>query len=217
VSSFTPQMQAALAAPQVTVFGAVELLLPGHALRLIEGAGRVQFGDGRVFTGLDATFGAIDAIDVISDGAGDEAPEVTLTLTPAGDAAAGVLASAAMQGAQASLYLGAIDPISGLVIPDPLLVFLGEVDVPTMRSGPEGRRVEYSIVSVFERFFSDDEGARLSDTFHRSVWPGETGLAGVTGVDKPIYWGVEGPRSASITYGSGGGGRGFRDALNAVF
>ncbi len=215
MSQFSPQMGTALAAPIATVFGAVELLLPGHTIRLLDGAGRVAFGDGRIFTGLDATFGAVDSLDVISDGAGDEAPQVNLTLIPAGDSAAATLASPAMQGSQASIWIGAIDPATGLVIPDPLLVFLGEVDVPTLSSDAQGRRLELSLVSAFERFFMDDEGTRLSDTHHKSIWPGETGLAGVTGIDQKIYWGVQAPVSA-ISYG-GGSGRGFRDGLAAVF
>ncbi|MDF1506492.1 hypothetical protein PYV61_26290, partial [Roseisolibacter sp. H3M3-2] len=47
-----------------------------------------------------------------------------------------------------------------------------------------------------------DEGAGLSDTFHTSIWPGETGLSGVTGVDQQIYWGVASP-TPSIFYGGG--------------
>jgi hypothetical protein len=212
MSQFTPAMETALAAPIATVFGAVEILLPSYALRLLDQAGTVSFG-GHTFSGLDATFGAIDSLDVISDGTGDEAPEVSLTLIPSGDAASGSLASATMQGSQVSIWIGAVDPVSGLVIPDPLLVFLGELDVPVLTSSDAGRTLEFSIVSAFEKFFADDEGARLSDAFHQSIWPGETGLAGVTGVDKQVYWGVEGPRSAISYGGFGGGGFDIRRAI----
>jgi hypothetical protein len=214
MSEFTPEMEAALAAPTATVFGAVEILLPGYAIRLLDGAGQVTFG-GHVFTGIDPTFGAIQSMDVINDGTGDEAPAVSLTLIPSGDAAAATLASATMQGSQVSLWIGAVDAVSGLVIPDPMLVFLGALDVPVITSSSEGRTLEFSVVSAFEKFFADDEGVRLSDTFHQSIWPGETGLAGVTGVDKKIYWGVQAPAS-SISYGPFGG-RSFGDAVNAAF
>jgi hypothetical protein len=197
----TPQLDAALASLAPTVVGAIEILLPDHALRLIDGAGRVTIG-GNVFLGRDPTYGTIDSVDVIADGTGDEAPEVRLTLLPASDAAAASLASATMQGSQVSIWLAALDPVSGLVIPDPLLVFLGELDVPTLKAGEHRRELEYSIVSVFEKFFADDEGARLSDTFHQSVWPGEKGFAFVTGADETIYWGADAPPS-NISYGGG--------------
>lgn len=200
MSQFTAPMQAALAGTNATIFGAVEILLPGYTLRLLDGAGRVTFA-GKTFEGLDPTFGTIDSIDVIADGTGDEAPSVSLTLIPSGDAAAGALASASMQGSQVSMWIGAVDPATGIVIPDPHLFFLGEMDVPVLDSSTGARRLELTIVSAFEKFFMDDEGARLSDTFHRFVWPGETGLASVTGVDQQIYWGIDSPRG-TITYGA---------------
>jgi hypothetical protein len=216
MSAFTSQMETALAAPVATVFGAVEILLPGYAIRLLDGAGQVTFG-GHSFTGFDPTFGAIESMDVISDGTGDEAPAISLTLIPSGDAAAGTLAAASMQGSQVSLWIGAVDAVSGLVIPDPMLVFLGAIDVPVLTSSSEGRTLELSVVSAFEKFFADDEGVRLSDTLHRSIWPGETGLAGVTGVDKKVYWGVETPIS-SVSYGSGTGigPRAIEDLIRAL-
>ena len=58
-----------------------------------------------------------------------------------------------------------------------------------------------------ERFFDDDEGARLADGFHRSVWPGEEGLAFVTGVEKTVYWGMDAPPSAVVA-GRTGAARG---------
>jgi len=192
MTQMTPQLDAALAGFAPTVFGAVEILLPDYTLRLIEGAGRLSFG-GNTFVGRDPTFGVIDSVDVIADGTGDDAPEVRLTLLPASDAAAATLASATMQGSQVSIWLGALDPATGQVIPDPLLVFLGELDVPTLKAGEHRRELEYSVVSVFEHFFSDDEGARLSDTFHQSIWPGEKGFAFVTNVDTPVYWGADPP------------------------
>lgn len=195
MTQMTPQLDAALAGFAPTIFGAVEILLPGYALRLIDGAGQVSFG-GNTFLGRDTTFGVIDSVDVIADGTGDEAPQVTLTLLPASDAAAASLAAASMQGSEVQIFLGALDPATGLVIPDPMLVFLGILDVPTLKASASSRTLEYTIASVFENFFSDDEGARLSDTFHQSVWPGELGLSYVTGVDETVVWGADTPPAA---------------------
>lgn len=46
-------------------------------------------------------------------------------------------------------------------------------------------------VSSSERFFEDNEGARLSDGFHQEVWPGELGMANATGIGKRDYWGAD--------------------------
>lgn len=205
MSALASGMDAALAADRATIFGAVEIVLPGKTIRLLDGAGAVSFG-GSVFTGDDPIYGVLGAITDLTDGTGDEVPAISLTLLPPNDTAAATLAAATMQGAAVKLWLGVLDPATGLVVPDPYLAFLGEVDVPTIKSGSSGREVDYEIVSVMERLFEDDEGTRLADGFHQSIWPGETGLAAVTGIEQPVYWGVDPPPGA-VVGGSSGGGR----------
>jgi hypothetical protein len=208
VTELTPALDAALAGDRPLVFGALELDLPGGAARFLDGAGEISFA-GRTFTGTDPSFGTIAAIDAISDGGSDEAPGLGLTLLPPNDTAAAVLAGATVQGATATLWIGAIDSATGLVVPDPYLVFLGEVDVATIRAGESGRSVDYDLVSMSERFFDADEGFRLNDSFHRLVWPGETGLFDVTGVEQTIYWGVAPPPGAVAAGARQGGGGSF--------
>jgi hypothetical protein len=210
----TPQLTAALDAVSHTIFGCVEILLPGYNLRLLDGAGQITFG-GKTFYGHDATFGTLAACEQIDDGAGDEAPALQLTFHPASDAAAATLAAPTMQGSLATVWLGALDITTGLVVPDPEIVFIGELDVPRLIAGEGKRSLELELVSASERFFADDEGARLSDTFHKYLFPGELGLAFTTGVEEQIYWGSEAP-AGGVSYGGGGSGRGFRDAINAA-
>ena len=145
--------------------------------------------DGKTFTGSDPTYGSLFAVENLTDGGGDDAPAIQLTLAPASNAAATTLAEASMQGSPVSIWLGVIDPASGLVIGEPLLIFLGELDVPTLKAGPNSRLLDLEITSAFESFFFNDDGARLSDTFHEYLWPGETGLSQVTGILQQIYWG----------------------------
>lgn len=202
MSAFTPGMETALSADTPLVFGALKIQLPGYTLRLLDGAGVVTF-NGETFTGRDATFGTLEAIDVFTDGVGDEAPGISISLLPS-DAAASTLASPTMQGSPVTLWLGAVDRATGAVIPDPLMIFFGEIDQPTLRLGKGTRVLEYECVSSFERLFDVDEGARLANSFHQMIMPGETGFANVTGITKKIYWGSEGPES-SIT----GGGSAF--------
>ena len=203
MTGLSPGLDAALSADRALVFGSVEFLLPGYALRLLDGSGALNIG-GNAYSGRDATYGSLAAVSALSDGSGDQSPSLNITLIPPDDTAAGTLASAATQGSLVTVLLGAIDPATGLVIADPYLVFLGEIDVPTLRSGRDGRVLEYEVVSVMERLFSEDEGQRLADGFHKSVWPGETGFFDVTGIENTIYWGVQPPPNAVYSGSSSG-------------
>ena len=191
MTQLTPAFDAALAGWSPTIFGAVSIALPGYTMNLLDGAGVLAF-EGRTYAGRDPTFGALASIDSLTDGTGDNAPALSITLLPSGNAAAGTLAAATMQGSQVLIHIGAVDPASGAVIADPQLLFIGELDVPTLQSKANSRELDYEVVSVFERFFQDDEGARLAPGYHKSIWPGELGLDDVTGVAQTFYWGVEG-------------------------
>jgi len=211
MSNLTPAFDAALAGQSPTVFGAVSIQLPSAQVNLLDGAGVVTFG-GRTYRGLDATYGTLASIEDLSEGTGDEAPSLSITLLPSGDAAAADLASATMQGSPVLIHIGAVDPASGAPIPDPQLIFVGELDVPRLTSKENGRELEYEVVSVFERLFEVDEGARLSPGFHKSIWEGELLFDDITGVTQTFYWGVEGANSvgavtavSSGQYGNKGG------------
>lgn len=203
-----PAMDAALQGVAPTLVGLVEITLPEYNLRLLApGTGVIGWG-AKTFTGNDPNFGVLAAVSELSDGTGDEAPAISLTLMPPTDAAAGFLAAPTMQGSPVKVWLAAVDRESGLVYADPELLFIGELDVPTIVSGPDGRTLEYEVVSVFERLFDQDEGARLVSGFHKPIWPGELGFDFVTGVEDAIYWGVKAPKNA-VSYGSAGVGSGI--------
>lgn len=196
MSQLSPELEAALQQPQATIFGAIQMVLPGRTVQVIVGSGVVQFAvDGvmQTFTGKDDIVGVFAAIEQISDGIGDEAPALTLTFMPEGAAAAAELASVEMQGSPVRLWLGAIDPPTGLVIGPPLLLFNGLLDVATLKAGSTARTVDYEVTSIFEDFFLSDDGARLCDAFHEYVWPGEMGCSFVTYVTQQIYWGAASP------------------------
>jgi hypothetical protein len=197
MSELTPQMQAALGQVRARVFGAVQVDLPNYTLRLIDGAGAFANAPWSSFVARDDTFGVLHSVDAISDGTGDQAPAVRLTLLPGTSAAAASLASAEMQGSRVRFWLGVVDAATGIVVPDPYLLFDGELDVPTLKWGQNSRSLEWTVVSVFAKFFDLEEGARLADSYHQSIWPGETGFIGVTGVDEQIYWGMDTPSGVS--------------------
>jgi hypothetical protein len=201
MSLFTPAMEVELRKPFATVFGAIKVELPESTICLVDG-GVVTFG-GDTYTAKDDVFGTIGSVDRIRDGTGDEAPALSITLLPDSAADAATLSSPTYQGSLVSVFYGAIDPATGAVIADPLPLFYGELDQPTLTIDQGVRELEYQIASAFERLFSGDEGIRLSDSHHKEIWPDETGLSQVTGVQKAIYWAIDKPSSA-ITYGAGG-------------
>lgn len=196
MTQMSPALDAALAGPNPTTFGAIEIVLPNHTIRLLTGSGVIVF-DGKTFTGQDATYGVLNSIEDFEDGIGGQAPSLTMTLIPASTAAAVDLASPAMQGAQVSVWLGAVEPSNGLVIGEPLLIFLGVLDVPILKTGANSYLLELQMSSAFEAFFLTNNGAALSNNFHQFLWPGETGLSQVDGILHHTYWGSSPPSGVS--------------------
>lgn len=207
MSALTPAVQAALADGQRPfIAGLIRMDLPGYTLRLADG-GHVRWGS-EDFVGRDPRFGVIASIGGFEDGVGDQAPALSLELFPGTTVAATDLSRPDMQGSRVRMWLAVIDPSTGAPIPDPYLIFSGEVDQTVLTAGRGDRRVRFELVSGFERFFENEEGTRLSDAFHQSIWPGETGLANVTGVQKRVYWGAEAPPPSARGYGGAFGGIG---------
>lgn len=196
-----PTLKAALAMPTVTLFCALKIEFPSYTLRLLDGSGVVVI-DGDVYAGVDDTFGTIESMSELNEEIGNQAPEISLTLFPPDVSGAATLSNPAMQGSAVTLMVGALDPVTGSVLGTPEIVFLGEVDVPTVEIDANGSRtVSYTIVSVFERLFEVEEGQRASDGWHQSIWPGELGLEFMTGTDVNLYWGATPPKSAVTAKG----------------
>ena len=186
----TPQMTAALRAGKSPVVPLIEVALPDYDLLHLVGSAELMWGN-RLFQGRDPKFGTLVSAGNISDGAGDEAPDWLLSFAPPDEISAAELASSAAQGGEVNGWLAVVDRASGLILPEPLQFFAGELDVPRLRAGKGSRTVEWRCVSALERFHDEEVGARLSDAWHQLVWPGETGLANMSGIEKTSYWGVE--------------------------
>lgn len=196
----TPAMSAALRAGQSPIAPMVQLQLPGYTLSHLVGSGEVMFGTTK-FVGVDPRFGILTAAGNLKDGVSDEAPDWDLTFAPPSTTAVADLTAAGNQGSIVSGWLGVIDRATGLLLPDPIQVFAGTLDIARLRVGKGTRTVEWRCVSALEVFHDEETGARLSDAWHKLVWPGETGCANMTGIEKTSYWGVENPPS-NVTYSS---------------
>src|SRR3546814_11671339 len=84
--------------------------------------------NGNLYKGEDATFGTLAAISTLSEEIGEEAPEISIELYPPNASAMATLCNPNMQGSQVSIFVGAVDPTSGLIIGQPEVKFLGEID-----------------------------------------------------------------------------------------
>ncbi len=188
MSELSPALAAALRGDRPLLFGAVAINLPGYDLLLLDGAGELMIG-GRKFVGRDPVYGVLDNVKGLADSIGDTAPTLTLGLIPPSTGALSDLLSPDVQGSQVTVSIGCIDIATGLVVPAPYVLFSGELDVPTLNWGTRDRRLDYKVISVADRLFNIEEGRRLSDAFHQSVWPGELGLAFVTDVETTVPWG----------------------------
>ncbi|MDB5458157.1 MAG: hypothetical protein JWP92_3742 [Caulobacter sp.] len=197
MSVLSPALATAFSGRSVLMFCAVEIDLPAGALRLLDAPGQVTFG-GRTFLGRDPVYGTLGGVEPVTDGVETDAPEITITVLPPTMTAAASLASPTAQFSAVTIWVGALDKVTGEVIPDPYVLFVGEVDVPTLSGDGGSRSLQYSVTSVFELLFEVDEGARLNNAFHQSVWPGERGLEYVTEVQRSLPWGAETARPAAV-------------------
>jgi len=191
--SLTPALEAAFGADTVLVFGALKIELPAYTLRLLDGAGELVIG-GETYRGRDDVWGSVSGIGEFSDGDATQAPHMTITFAPASDAAAVDLCSPSFQGSIVTLMVGAVNRATGAVIPDPYVLFIGELDVPTLSVAKGKRSVSVEVVSALERCFEQDEGARMNDAFHQSVHPGQLGFAFTSADPTSLPWGSTGAR-----------------------
>lgn len=186
--SLTPQVTAALAQPAIGMFCAIRLTYPTFTLRLLDGAA-VLVLNGETFTGYDETYGALIGLENITDGGSDQAPRARIILNPPTNAALAALAAPDAQGSRVEIWEGVFNTATGLVIPDADLAFDGEVDQPVY--SPKSRNLTLDCNSSFEGFFSVQEGVRLTDSWHQSIWPGERGLEYQTAIRSTLPWGSE--------------------------
>lgn len=198
-------LDAALKSAAPTVFCALQIELPGHTIRVLDGAGAISFG-GNTFTGSDATYGVLSAVESIAEEVGTEAPRVRFVFLPTSNTAMAGITAPQVQGSPVRLWYGAVNPQTGLVIGEPELLFLGELDEAELSGGMNSRTLTFDVASAWDLLFDQNEGARMNDAFWQWLYPGDRGFQYVTGVQQKVYWGFNGPRTGSRNYYGGGAG-----------
>lgn len=190
MSELSPALLSATQQPRVLIFGSVVFGFASGTVRLLDGSGEVIVG-GVKFSGRDSTWGAIDTIKGLGDQSGDQAPVVTVGVIPSSTASVAALSDPSLQGTPVAIQIGSVDTATGLPIGDSYVLFLGQIDNSTVRWADHDRRVDIRCIAAAEKLFAIEEGLRLSDTFHQTVWPGELGMEFVTGVEDWVPWGQQ--------------------------
>ena len=200
--SLDSSLDAALkgAAPLVCLLLKIEL--PGHTIRLVDGAGEVAF-DAETYLGEDDVYGVLDNIETLSEQVGTEAPLVRLTFLPATVDALGDLTNPANQGAAVQIWFGAIGT-NGALIGEPESLFIGELDTADAEVSTERTVVAFNVASAWERLFDLGEGQRLNNAFIQSIYPGAKGAEFVIAIQRSLPWGYDGPRPAVVSDVIGG-------------
>ena len=188
--------------PAPRLFVAVKIAAPFGTQRLLDGAGTVVV-DSETYTG-EGSHGVLSVVESFSDGVAAEAPRVRLTMQFTDTDLIADYLDPELQGSAVTLYEGVLGA-DGVVVEEPEPAFVGEVDIVKVAVPFGGMTVEIDVASVFERFFDNNEGSRLSSPWHQSFWPGELGLDQVTGINCKLPWGV------------GGGGTGFKGQTEGDF
>lgn len=191
---------------RVGLIGLVRIDFPDRTMRLSSG-GFLRVPDDGLYRARDARFGSLGALSSLTEGVGQEVPVIELTLLPPASTAAADLSRRGYQASRARLMLAQYDPEAGAPIGDPDLLFDGQVDQTKVVFG-KPRTVHMSIVSTHARLLDRNIGNSLNPSWHKSIWPGETGHDQATGLGRARAWGVESPRPASSGYRGGGGGGG---------
>jgi hypothetical protein len=177
--------------------GLLRIELPGHTVRLCDGA-FFDFG-GERYRARDSVLGVLSAVGDMTEGTGTEIPALDLTFNPPGPVAIGALSAAALARGSVKFWLAEYDIETGLISGTPELRFLGFVDQPAIRSMGEEYTVSIVAVPELEYMFDRDTGNTLSPSFHKAIFPGETGHDNATGLSVPVAWGVEAP-PAQVSY-----------------
>lgn len=201
-------LDAAIQAQAIRVFTAVQIALPltgsyaAYNINLIDGAGSVTFvaaGVSTTFTGEDPTFGTLGTISGVNESIATEAPHLSITLLPPTATAVGQLNQPLYQGAPVKIWFGLVNELDGSVIGVPELLFSGQLDTAKTTAQTHTRMVELDVSSVFERMFLASEGDRLTDRWHQTIRPGETGLSLNNAALVDPMWGAETAKTSSIS------------------
>ncbi len=184
-----------LQAAAFTSFVLFSIALAAGAVRLSSG-GEISYG-GNTYYPENTSYGRLDTIPAIADGADDQVPTCEVNIILPSAAAKALWTVAADQGVSAVVMMGTINRSTGVVIGVETL-FTGEYNCPEfMVSGGEDR-VVLLLTGQLGRLLEPNHERKLSPAFHKSIWPGELGLDNVTRLTRKIPWRASDPVATAM-------------------
>lgn len=176
---------------------------PNETARWCDG-GFFEF-EGEIYRSSDPVWGSVATVDAISEGTGDELPSTGFRVLPASSTPVAELDRDDLQGSRLKLWIAEFDAPTGEITRADLQ-YDGRIDRSVLEIGKGLRAVQFEVGTLIERLLLRNSGNSLSASWHKSVWPGETGHDNATGLKTPVAWGVAAPRGG--VSGGGGGSRG---------
>jgi hypothetical protein len=196
-------MNAALQQPASMICCLIQIVLPGHTVRIHDGAIPITH-DGHLYEGEDEVFGTLEGVEDVTEQVGTEAPTVRFTFLPTSIAAMAEITSPQTQGSEVSIWFGVIDPNAGQLIGAPELLFLGEIDTADVDVDMNLTVISFDVASAWERLFEASEGQRLNNSFQQFMYPGDLGMEFVTQIQREEPWGYDAVRPAVVRDVTGG-------------
>lgn len=151
-------------------------------------------------------YGAVGQLPEFEDGIDGQTTRMDLTVYPESAAALAAMADRKHQATRISVWEADVDPLTGQMIgtPDPL--FQGEIDFARFSVGDNWELILECGTEEARTNEAHDE-RRLTDAYHRSIWPGELGMSFVSRLGRKIYWRADQPSGVSTggTYTGNGG------------
>lgn len=164
----------------------IRIELPDGVACLTDG-GFVDYA-GERYLGNHPDYGILSAVSPIRDGAETQETRIDLTLFTGSDEGLAALSSPVAQDSRIQWWEGVIDPVSGLLIGEPDLMYDGVLDVAHLSVGSE-RPLVLTCGSQAERQLEPNADWRLNHNFHTRIWgPEERGLEHMTNVLKKSEW-----------------------------
>lgn len=191
----------------------VKIVLPGGTVRL-SSALQITYG-GETYIPRDPYYGMLSFVAQVVSGQTGRATSPDVGLEVANDDAIAELTSPAAKHSPITVWWGAVDPVTGAVEIDdedgPLSVM--RLDTVDVSHSPGRRSLLIKTYPPSALQLRPSARQRLNPSFHKSVWPGETGLDNVTGIVDEDGWRTDDPPLRQATGGitnpgprTGGGG-----------
>ena len=183
----------------------VKISLPPCDVFLTDGGFLTYAGD--TYLPSDITLGSIKSVSSANEEIGNIIPAIDITFNPAGPPSLTEFSQGAIQNSEVIIYSANYLTETNAIIGAPEIQFIGEIDQPVIRIDNDNFEISLTVVSHMESIFESDTGNALSESFHKSIYPGELGHDNAIGLTIPTAFGTFSPPTTSpISSGSGGGG-----------